>query len=765
VERLGRCLAYPYLLRVPLLVWLLLFSFPWVAVPTRAPFGALLRGIFDIGGASATMSLLAYSLVTLASLMTAMSVAVTARLILLDGHERFGAARVPRRPGARLLFRVVALLLMPASIVVAICWEAHVSRSDVSPFTELFGIAIGIVAFVLVTLLNDELWASVVEGRRALVDSLLDFLEGRPSSPAAVVALAAKVASLLHGAGPLTNVRVLRAMWWLMKMLAKGAIASANWVARFSPSGYVESDTGDLRARHKFAAIQCLLSFIFYCVLGLIKAAPNRANEAPYVPTLCLILVITMLACWALSAVTFFFDRFRVPLLLVVGCYAWVSSRFPESDHFYTTTAVAPRAEAPTPAEVLRRREGKPVILVAASGGGIQAEAWTARVLAGLKHDFDAHGLDFDRSLVLLSSVSGGSVGSMFFVDAYQDDGTLPAVNELDDYGPVKEAETATLDEITWGLVYPDVLWALFPFLKGVSFHPFTLLDGTNLTSDRGSALENAWRLSPTLERATLSGWESRAREGKQPFVIFNATIVETGQRMLLSTSSMGRAPGGAVGPTVGRRAFQDLYPERDIPVVTAARLSAAFPWVTPAARVSRGDVFASDYHVVDGGYYDNYGVATLIEWLNNGLRAGALPKRVLIVQIRAEPADDDERTRHDAGWFFQLEAPLETLESVRGTAQFSRNQVAMGFVCRKATGQEAGEYRMPVETFEFEFDGAASDDTSDPSREHSEPGDKVQIPLSWHLTAAEKMGLKREWEHGQRIQVERERLWTEFAR
>jgi hypothetical protein len=53
-------------------------------------------------------------------------------------------------------------------------------------------------------------------------------------------------------------------------------------------------------------------------------------------------------------------------------------------------------------------------VVVAASGGGITASLWTARVLTALQGEV---GTDFTRSIRLISSVSGGSVGTMYFLD------------------------------------------------------------------------------------------------------------------------------------------------------------------------------------------------------------------------------------------------------------------------------------------------------------------------------------------------------------
>ena len=56
--------------------------------------------------------------------------------------------------------------------------------------------------------------------------------------------------------------------------------------------------------------------------------------------------------------------------------------------------------------------------MVTAAGGGIQAAAWTAQVLTGLD---EIYGKEFSDSIGVVSSVSGGSVGAMFFLDRWDD--------------------------------------------------------------------------------------------------------------------------------------------------------------------------------------------------------------------------------------------------------------------------------------------------------------------------------------------------------
>ena len=108
----------------------------------------------------------------------------------------------------------------------------------------------------------------------------------------------------------------------------------------------------------------------------------------------------------------------RMPVLVVPVMLLLVSFVFP-TDHFFSTRprpltppSTARRAE---PADLVLHLDGCRLTAVAASGGGIRAAGWTAQVLTGLHREVP----DFTRSLRLISAVSGGSVGAMYFVGAF----------------------------------------------------------------------------------------------------------------------------------------------------------------------------------------------------------------------------------------------------------------------------------------------------------------------------------------------------------
>jgi hypothetical protein len=169
---------------------------------------------------------------------------------------------------------------------------------------------------------------------------------------------------------------------------------------------------------------------------------------------------------------TFFFDFFRIPLLLILGAYTIFCAQSPEGDHFYVANQIdatkPSRPDRISPSTVLKGDHRVGAILVSATGGGIHAAGWTAQVLAGLAESLEAdYPGQFAPAVRLISAVSGGSVGAMYFLEAYQKDGSLPGGEDggrprLDNV--VDAAEASSLDEIAYALVYLDQWRGLFPF-------------------------------------------------------------------------------------------------------------------------------------------------------------------------------------------------------------------------------------------------------------------------------------------------------------
>src|SRR5262249_35098671 len=221
---------------------------------------------------------------------------------------------------------------------------------------------------------------------------------------------------------------------------------------------------------HLFALEAFAVILVLYVLVGVYGW--RKLGKKRTVPALCSALMLMLMIAWMLAALTFFFDAWRIPTLLIVAIVGFLTAQSKRSDHFYNLQSLEKGiASAPPPTETILASKQSRVIVVAANGGGIQAGAWTSQVLYGLIKEFPK----FQQSLCMISSVSGGSVGNMFFVHWLADNKVA--------LEPDVAAAMSSLDEVAWGLAWPDFLRALCPWLFGGLI-------------GRGRALERAWLLN-----------------------------------------------------------------------------------------------------------------------------------------------------------------------------------------------------------------------------------------------------------------------------
>lgn len=277
---------------------------------------------------------------------------------------------------------------------------------------------------------------------------------------------------------------------------------------------------------HVAAAILLALTFAGYFLLGLAKYW--RLGDTFFVPTLCYVLLLATLLCWVFSSLAFFLDRYRIPVLIPVAAWLAITSVMPWSDYKFPLETIEGSSEEVAQADggsslASEQTGDDSLIVVAVNGGGIQAAAWAAQVLTGLEKECrEQCDKEFDENVRLISSVSGGSVGTMYFVNEYKD-GQIDPNAELP--GIVDRAEGSSIDEISWGVLYPDLVRSVLS--KPIPFG-----------WDRGRALEEAWLRHDTswdsragIEEG-LSAWREDADRGDRPAVIFNTTITESGHRL-----------------------------------------------------------------------------------------------------------------------------------------------------------------------------------------------------------------------------------------
>jgi hypothetical protein len=337
-----------------------------------------------------------------------------------------------------------------------------------------------------------------------------------------------------------------------------------------------------------------------------------------------------------------------------------------------------------------------PVYLVAAEGGGIRAAYWTAGVLTHLQDGRP----DFVRHLFAISGVSGGSVGATVFASLVRDGAAapLPCSGGMDGRATLEPCARAVLSRpfltpTLAKMVTGDVAQWFLP----VAFPAF----------DRARALEGSWMRAyraatgrETLAAPYLESWPGPA--AGLPALILNGTHVQTGRRVIATPFSWTSAD-------IPDAYDQHLLLGADVPLATAMHNSARFSYVSPAGHL-RTTAGEDRGYVVDGGYFENSGAATLNDVLHALRRApvgpGPPPRFVVIYLCNSPercfvPAIDvagDTAWRPAANmaeWFSPLRALLGAREA-RGRAALAELRREVGpesfvelGVCRRLTNQE----------------------------------------------------------------------------
>lgn len=705
-----RLARYAYLLRVPIVIATVLFAFPFAALLPHSPLRVLFQNLFLLDGGSQMWPWPTFWS-TMAALVLAWSILLTGRIVLLNCGDRFNIPSLMTAAELRgWAFFVIPILSLPAIL------GQFTQQGDFRPnqgFCADCFVAIVAAAVCSYLLAFIALWCAVLLAPPHTQGSALTF--------------------------PCPRFMKNWLAWADDHHVLPTALSPGIWIREHLPCslwrGYLAND-GFLWSGHWLALLFSVVTIGIYLFVGWRQG--GSLGKPSGITSLTVVWLLLLNINWVLAFFAFFLDRFRVPVLAPLALFAIISGNVRSSDCYFHVESQRTNIPAVSPGQVLWARAGKPIVVIATAGGGIQAAAWTTQVLAGIDEQYRKWepGKEFSENVALISSVSGGATGSMFYLSLY--DQALPQHFHADQLpGLTDLVSQASLDDVAWALVYHDIPRTVFP---------------AGELSDRGFVLEETWRNRAHLN-ATLSEWRSGVGEGWRPATIFNSTVAETGEPVAFSTTgTLQLATSKTIAASARNRDFFDMYPGKDLRVVTAVRLAATFPFVTPAARPDTKEL--NDYHMIDGGYYDNYGISSLLAWLEQGLSElkdaceqrtddpkekqacakTALP-RILVLQIRPFPADE-EATPSKKGWVFQLYAPVKGLLSVRSTAQLLRDREALALFARRWESTDAEAAGAKIQFATFEFGGF----------KQKERDKAINPPLSWAMSPSQIQAVKQDW-------------------
>jgi hypothetical protein len=495
----------------------------------------------------------------------------------------------------------------------------------------------------------------------------------------------------------------------------------SGFLASILGPGYASSPTSEhpnrIHSGFRTATIFLIVLLIAYWASGK-STFHQLKNLDPWpvhdVPNTVLNFLLLLLIFWSslLSGLTFFLDRFRVPALVVLSLVLWLIAQPGSSDHFFYTFRRSTSSPLLTPTQIFQDAVD-PLIVVTAAGGGIQSAAWTSRVLCGLRADFQPTAgnqtNDFASHVLVISGVSGGSVGTMFYLRC------LEAAEG--DQSPADWAENSSLEAVAWGLTHPDLQRIFFPWAP------------ESWRADRGWALERA-----LLKSAQFQNPERLAlTDLRLPVLLLNSTDAQTGDPVVFTNSDFAHNPPDPTKPAKHNiHNFRDTAgDEIDVFLETAVRMSAAFPYVSPEARPG-SPAATNAVHLGDGGYFDNSGVFALSEWLKTAVQGQTKRKRILFLELDAFPDSANHDTQTPKRWYYQASSPLETMLKVRSEAQVVRDKFS-GEDLQTMLNESGFQTTWLLVRYEPPASVRNNPNANNP-------------PLSWHLTTTEQNAIKEDW-------------------
>jgi len=440
-------------------------------------------------------------------------------------------------------------------------------------------------------------------------------------------------------------------------------------------------------------------------------------------------------ASWVAFGSFFVFlgSRWQFPVITVVVLLALLFS-FWNDNHFIRTSPpqTVARLDVLKSFQLWRETTEKhypgvkhPLYIVATEGGGIRAAYWTAIVLGALQDSNP----NFAPHLFAISGVSGGSLGAVVF-DALLAE---PAQGSFQEKAH-KILGQDFLSPALASMLYPDLVQRFIPF-------PIPYFD-------RGRSLEMGWEKAwrDTMGNDRFAGsfvdlWEPDLRQW-MPALFLNGTSVEKGNRIITSNLRVTNSFLDAedAGEKLASHNLGATEAACQIPLSTAAHMSARFTFVSPAGRFPDGS------HIVDGGYFENSAATTAGEIVTRIKDFCAFNKianvdvKVIVISNNprkpsispAKPAPEPpgpRRTRPAVarGQFIgELTAPLYTLLNTRD---------ARGTYAQKAIGRE--QRRFKADVIEAPADAEASQALTRDIVYFNLRDMQVPLPLGWMLSAA----------------------------
>ncbi len=363
------------------------------------------------------------------------------------------------------------------------------------------------------------------------------------------------------------------------------------------------------------------------------------------------------------------------------------------------------------------------LVILNVSGGGMRSTLWTMKVLQ--EADSLSGGALF-RQAHLITGSSGGMFGAAYFRELkYREANKLLDASPYDDSFLMNTAKDA-LNPVAFTLAVNDLF---FRFRK-------VKYAGRQYPLDRGYAFDQKFNKNTgdVLDK-DLGDYQQAEFRSEIPTMILGPTIIGDGRKLLMSSQNFsfltfttpfaGTRKQREYDAVEYQRLFAGQSPD-ELSFLTALRLSASFPYITPLVNLPS----EPSIELIDAGVRDNEGLEIALRYLYEFREwIQAHTDGILVVQIKANRPDEIPIVNANQTKLDQLTMPIDGVVQSFHNLQIYNKSLMMQW------SSEILDFPVDVVRFSL-FEK------------------KDEVSLSWHLTEKEKRNILETFENDRNQQA-----------
>lgn len=371
----------------------------------------------------------------------------------------------------------------------------------------------------------------------------------------------------------------------------------------------------------------------------------------------------------------------------------------------------------------LRQPEEKPkALFLCVSGGGQRAALWTVNAL---QHSDSLLSGQLMERTVMISGASGGMIGAAYYRE-------LALRRQTGEAIPAKSVQLQrmgkdNLNSIIFSLLVND----LFFRIRSYEY------EGLRYVKDRGYVFEENLNknLGGVLDKP-ISAYREPEEDAIIPLMLMSPVISNDGRSLHISPlpfsfMNLDNTDHGKIRGVDFGRLFKD-YGADDLNFLTALRMSASFPYITPTVSLPS----EPSIEIMDAGISDNFGVEDAIrfvyvfhEWLEKNTSG------IVLLTIRDTRKNAPIEPKPNPSVVQKLTYPIASVYNNLGSIQDINNEGNVEMM--------RNWLDIPLETVELEYNTYTNiDEEYLLEAREAERKQLERASLSWHLTTKEKKNI-----------------------